>query len=92
MYSRVLRHGQQVRRFTVIDTGTSGWEIQDQADAGAVRRRIFGDWHRVERAIALFESEQETLRGLGWVPGQIEPVRTGHAGRGRVLPLDEAVP
>jgi hypothetical protein len=91
MYSRVLRNGQQIRRFTVVDTGTSGWEVQDQTDASTVKRRVFADWHRVERAIALFESEEEVLRGRGWVLGLMEPLRAGEPRRGRVLPFDEAV-
>lgn len=66
MYARFLRKAAHTRRFTVRDTGTSGWEVLDEKDSKVVKSVLYDDWHRVERAKASFALEALTLREAGW--------------------------
>ena len=66
MYARLLRKAAHVRRFTIRDTGTSGWQVLDEQDAKVVKSVLYDDWHRVERARAAFALEAATLREAGW--------------------------
>jgi hypothetical protein len=45
------RHG---RRFTVTIT-REGWAVREERDSLVVRNVTYTDWHRVERAMQLFE-------------------------------------
>jgi hypothetical protein len=65
MYSTALRHQLQVRRFTIRHV-RPGWEVRDENDGGILKRVIYKDWHRVERAIAIFEQEEAELEAAGW--------------------------
>ncbi len=67
MYARHLRNAAHVRRFTIRDTGTSGWQVLDEQDSRIVKSVLYDDWHRVERAKAAFAIEALTLREAGWV-------------------------
>lgn len=67
MYAKALRKAIHTRRFTIRPVPTSGWEVRDENDAGVLRRVHYSDWHRVERAIARFAKEADTLRAVGWV-------------------------
>lgn len=67
MYARLLRKAAHVRRFTIRNTGTSGWEVLDEQDAKVVKSVLYDDWHRVERAKAAFAAEALTLREAGWI-------------------------
>jgi hypothetical protein len=69
MYARLLRKAAHVRRFTIRDTGTSGWQVLDEQDAKVVKSVLYDDWHRVERARAAFALEAATLREAGWIEG-----------------------
>jgi hypothetical protein len=66
MYSTALRRQLQVRRFTIRHV-RPGWEVRDENDRGVLKRVIYRDWHRVERAIAIFEQEEAELEADGWV-------------------------
>jgi hypothetical protein len=66
MYSTALRHQLQVRRFTIRHL-RPGWEVRDENDDVILKRVIYKDWHRVERAIAIFEQEEAELEAAGWV-------------------------
>jgi hypothetical protein len=66
MYARQLRKAAHTRRFTIRDTGTSGWEVLDEQDSRVVKSVLYDDWHRVERAKAAFAVEALTLRDAGW--------------------------
>ena len=68
MYTRSLRKEFHTRMFTIRPAGASGWEVRDQTDGSIVKRAVYDDWHRVERALALFQREEEALRAGGWVP------------------------
>jgi hypothetical protein len=66
MYATSLRKQLQVRRFTIRHV-RPGWEVTDQSDHEILKQVIYKDWHRVERAIAMFEQEEATLEASGWV-------------------------
>ena len=67
MYVKSLRNAVHTRRFTIRPVPRSGWEVRDENDGGVLKRVFVSDWHRVERAIATFSKEAETLRATGWV-------------------------
>jgi hypothetical protein len=66
MYARQLRKAAHTRRFTIHNTGTSGWQVQDEKDSTIVKSVLYDDWHRVERAKAAFAVEVAMLRESGW--------------------------
>ncbi len=66
MFDRSLRHADHVRRFSISFQGTDGWEVRREDDLALTRHNVYLDWHRVERALALFEQEVSELRQQGW--------------------------
>ena len=66
MYTTALRRQLQLRRFTIRHV-RPGWEVRDENDRGILKRVIYKDWLRVERAIAIFEQEEAELEAAGWV-------------------------
>jgi hypothetical protein len=40
--------------------------VVDATDAQVVRRAVYQDWHRVERAIAMIKYQEGLLRRAGW--------------------------
>jgi hypothetical protein len=46
-----------VNRFT-ITKGRAGWDVRQERDDTVVKRVNYMDWHRVERAIHVFELEK----------------------------------
>jgi hypothetical protein len=67
VYDRFFRKAEQTRRFTIIDTADSGWEVQEQQNSRVVRQVHYTDWHRVERARNAFALEAASLADAGWV-------------------------
>jgi hypothetical protein len=66
MYARTLRKAEQERRFSISEAGSAGWEVRDERDSEVVKRVLYDDWHRVERARMTFAHEAETLKDAGW--------------------------
>jgi hypothetical protein len=66
MYQSSFRYDQQTRHFTVRYTERFGWEVLDATNAHVVRRAVYHDWHRVERAMAMIKYEEALLRRAGW--------------------------
>lgn len=66
MYARALSNNQHRRRFTVRPTPRTGWEVRDEFDADVLKVIHYEDWHRVERAKALFAREADQLKHRGW--------------------------
>jgi hypothetical protein len=66
MYKRIFRKATHTRRFTISDTGSSGWEIRDEQDSHILRWTHYHDWHRVERARMVFAREALRLGDAGW--------------------------
>ena len=67
MFALVLRKAAQTRRFTITDIDSSGWEVRDEQDSHVIRRVLYTDWHRVERAKMNFAREASSLRDAGWI-------------------------
>ena len=66
MYDVSLRKGGNTRRLIVRSVRDVGWEIRDERDSHVVRRVMITDWHRVERAVAIFSREEADLIDEGW--------------------------
>jgi hypothetical protein len=66
MYARTLRKAEQERRFSIIDAGSAGWEVRHEEDRQVVKRVLYDNWHRVERARMAIAQEARTLKDEGW--------------------------
>ena len=64
MYARTVRKHDQTRRFTISDAGESGWEVREEEDDRLLKRVVYSDWHRVERARMAFATD---VAIAGWV-------------------------
>lgn len=67
MYERMLRKASTMRRFTVTYLQSAGWDVREEQDSRVVRRAVYHDWHRVERATHAFSLEARSLIESGWV-------------------------
>jgi len=66
MFSVSLQRDGHVRHYSIQQTGSAGWEVKLEADRELARHANYDDWHRVERARALFASEVMELTARGW--------------------------
>jgi hypothetical protein len=66
MFALSLRNDDHVRRYSISSAGLEGWEVRLEEDSTLRRHDLYQDWHRVERALALFEQEAHELREQGW--------------------------
>ncbi|NOT25342.1 MAG: hypothetical protein HOP16_04490 [Acidobacteria bacterium] len=66
MFARSLQKDQHERRFTIVQNGRY-WEVLEELDRLVVRRTVYDDWHRVERAKRVFAQEVHSLCQAGWV-------------------------
>jgi hypothetical protein len=66
MYHLSLRSAEHVRRYSIREVDRSGWEVTFEEDRTLRRCDRYQDWHRVERALALFEREISDLTAQGW--------------------------
>ena len=66
MFSIVLRKADQTRRYSVSALADSGWEVVREYQAGPSHHVCYRDWHRVERALAIFRLEVSELTERGW--------------------------
>lgn len=67
MYARTLAKANHIRRFTIRQAPTHGWEVREERDSEVVRAACYTDWHRVERALMAFTREAERLASAGWL-------------------------
>ncbi len=67
MYARIFTKAAHIRRFTISDIASSGWEVREEHDWNIVRAVRYRDWHRVERAKLAFSREATTLAQAGWI-------------------------
>jgi hypothetical protein len=65
MFSITLRKAGEIRRYSVSSLGQAGWDVAFER-AGETRRVCYDDWHRVERALAIFKLEVSELTERGW--------------------------
>jgi hypothetical protein len=66
MFQLSLRCADHIRNYSIAPGGPSGWEVKLEEDRTITRRDYYRDWHRVERALALFEREVSELTARGW--------------------------
>ena len=67
LFSKELRFAGHVRRFLINRLGREGWEVLEVQDRQVVKQVRYTDWHRVERALSLFNIEIGQLEREGWV-------------------------
>lgn len=66
MFRLSLQCADHVRRYSIEPASPSGWEVRLEEDREIRRNDLYLDWHRVERAMALFELEVLQLTASGW--------------------------
>jgi hypothetical protein len=65
MLTREFTYDGHKIRFT-ITPGHAGWDVRQERDNTLVRTTNYRDWHRVERAIQIFEwSHRQPAGPLG---------------------------
>ncbi len=66
MFSIILRKADQIRRCSISALEDTGWRVTRESDGTPPRQVCYHDWHRVERALAIFELEVSDLLARGW--------------------------
>ena len=66
LLERRLVNRDRVRRF-VVKQETRGWDVREEEDANVIREAHVSDWHRVERALQLFNRTANALETDGWI-------------------------
>jgi hypothetical protein len=66
MFSISLGQAEHIQRFTISPSVTCGWDVTWEHDSHVTRHHTYQDWHRVERALAIFKQEMATLLERGW--------------------------
>jgi len=69
MFAKELYRAGHTRKFSIRDLGASGWEIRDEQDDRVLKQVCYTDWHRVERALNMFNLQIDELEDAGWVAG-----------------------
>ena len=65
MFSISLRNADHIRTYSIAALNPAGWEVKLERE-GELTRHVYHDWHRVERALALFQLEVGELTQRGW--------------------------
>jgi hypothetical protein len=60
MLKREYTQDGHVARLSVSKNTNAGWEIREERDDRVVRRAQLTDWHRVERALQVFELQKQS--------------------------------
>jgi hypothetical protein len=58
MLKREYTQDGHVSRLSVSRRADAGWEVREERDNRVVRRAQLTDWHRVERALQVFELQK----------------------------------
>ncbi len=66
MFRLILRSADHIRHYSIAPAQPSGWDVRCEEDRDLRRQDHYQDWHRVERARALFEQEASELQANGW--------------------------
>ena len=66
MYARTFRKADEIRRFTITEAGSAGWEVREEQDSQVLSCIRYTDWHRLERARTNFARAAELLALSGW--------------------------
>jgi hypothetical protein len=67
MFAKKLYRAGHTRKFSISDMGTAGWEVRDEQDDRVLKAVRYTDWHRVERAMNMFNLQIDELESSGWV-------------------------
>jgi hypothetical protein len=70
MFSISLRNAEHTRKYSISPLNPTGWEVKLEQE-GELTRHVYHDWHRVERALALFQLEVGRLTEHGWQKTQV---------------------
>jgi hypothetical protein len=66
MFTKELKQGGHVRRFSIREAPEQGWEVREEADSEVIRKDHIRDWHRVERARMRIDEQVTDLERRGW--------------------------
>ena len=66
MFRISLCRDENTRRYSISPAGLAGWEVRMEENDTLRRLDLYDDWHRVERALMLFERETTELAAAGW--------------------------
>ena len=75
MFALSLRYADHVRHYSICAV-SAGWEVKLEEDRTLRRLDHYRDWHRVERAMALFEREAMELTARGWRREDMESLKS----------------
>ena len=67
MFAKELKRAGHTRKFSISDTGLAGWEVRDVQDDKVLKQVHYTDWHRVERALQMFNLQIDALEDAGWI-------------------------
>jgi hypothetical protein len=67
MFNKELRLAGHVKRFLISGMGRDGWEVREEQDERVLRQVRYTDWHRVERALGMFNLQIGELESQGWI-------------------------
>lgn len=66
MFSITLQQADHVKQYSIHPRSSEGWLVTLQEDQTLTRQVVYRDWHRVERAAAMFRLEAAGLMERGW--------------------------
>jgi len=66
MFAQELVQAGHTKRFSITEAGGFGWEVTEEQDSAIVRRILYTDWHRVERALSAMTVRVSELQRAGW--------------------------
>ena len=66
MFAKELAQAGHIKRFTISQAGSAGWEVKVEQDSRVVRQVLYTDWHRVERAAQMMTLQVIELEENGW--------------------------
>ena len=76
MYAHIIANETETRRFTITARDPAGWEVCEEHDDRVIRRVLYDDWHRVERARMAFARTASVLKDVGWVEKSVDAYST----------------
>jgi hypothetical protein len=68
MFAKELCRAGHTRKFSIRELRPLGWEIRDEQDDRVLKQVHYTDWHRVERALSMFNLQIDELEDAGWIP------------------------
>jgi hypothetical protein len=66
MFTKELHQQGHTRKFSVSERRRDGWEVRDEQDDHLLKHVVYTDWHRVERAMSVFNLQIDELESRGW--------------------------